>query len=45
MELFVTKNGNSWELLLTVVTESFVLDETGLLDLTLKGIEKFRLRQ
>ena len=45
MELFVTKNGNSWELLLTVVTESFVLNETGLLDLTLKGIEKFRLRQ
>ena len=41
----MTKNGNSWELLLTVVTESFVLNETGLLDPTLKGIEKFRLRQ
>ena len=24
MELFVTKNGNSWELFLTVVTESFI---------------------
>ena len=29
---FVTKMGNSWKLLLTVVTESFVLNVTGLLD-------------
>ena len=45
MELFVTNNGNSWELVLTVVAESFVLNVTGVLDPTLKGIDKFRLRQ
>ena len=28
MELFMTKKGNSWELLLAVVTESFVLNMT-----------------
>ena len=44
MGLFVTKNGNSWELLLTVVTDSFVLNVTGLLDPTLKGVDKFKLR-
>ena len=36
---------NNWELLLAVVTISLVLDVTGFLDLTLKHIEKFRLRQ
>ena len=45
MEFFVTKNGNSWELFLTGVTESFVLIVTELLDPTLKSIDKFRLRQ
>ena len=39
------KNSNSWELLLNVVTESFVLNVTGLVDLTLKRIDKIRLRQ
>ena len=39
------KNGNSWELVLTVVAESFVLNVTGVLDPTLKSIDKFRLRQ
>ena len=34
-----------WTLLLTVVTESFVLNVTGVLDLTLKCINEFRLRQ
>ena len=29
---FVTKIGNSWKLLLTVVTESFILNVTGFLD-------------
>ena len=38
MQLFETKNRNSWEVLLTVVTESFLLNLTGLLDPTLKGI-------
>ena len=37
--------GNGWKLLLTVVTESFVLNVTCLLDPTLKCINKFRLRQ
>ena len=32
-------------MLLPVVTESFVLSVTGVLDLTLKHIGKFRLRQ
>ena len=41
----MAKIGNSWELLETVVTESFVLNATGLLDPTLKLIDKFRLRQ
>ena len=45
MELFVIKKGNSWELLLTVVTESLVLNVKGLLDPTLKRVDKFRLRQ
>ena len=40
---FVTKNDNSWELLLTDITDSFALNVTGLLDLILKGIDKFRL--
>ena len=31
MELFVTKDGNSWELLLIVVIDSFVLNVIGLL--------------
>ena len=30
--------GNGWKLLLTVVTKSFILHVTGLLDLTLKSI-------
>ena len=41
MELFVTKNNNSWELMLIVVTESSELNVTGLLDLTLKHIDNF----
>ena len=45
MELFVTENGNSWELVLTVVTEHSVLNVTGLLDPTPKHIDKLRLRQ
>ena len=40
MELFVTKKGNSWKLLLTFVTLSFILNVTGLLDTTLKCIDK-----
>ena len=39
------KIGNGWKLLLTVVTLSFVLNVTGLLDRTLKLIDEFRLRQ
>ena len=41
MELFVTKNNSSWELMLIVVTESSELNVTGLLDLTLKHIDNF----
>ena len=37
--------GNGRKLLMTVVTESFVLNVTGLVDWTLKHIDKFRLRQ
>ena len=44
MKLFVKKNDNRWELLVTVVTESFVLNVTGFLEPTLKGIDKYRLR-
>ena len=45
-ELFVTKIfENSWKLLLNAVTESFVLNVTGLLDPILKHIGKFRLRK
>ena len=44
MELFVRKNGYII-MLMTVVTESFVLNVTGLLDWTLKHIDKCRLRQ
>ena len=36
---------NNREMLMTVVTESFVLNVTGLLDWTLKHIDKCRLRQ
>ena len=39
------KNGNSWELLLTVVTDSFTLNVTRCLDPTLKYIDNFRIRQ
>ena len=45
MEFFVTKKGNSWKLLFTVVIESFVLNVAGLLDPALKDIDKFRLNQ
>ena len=46
MALFLTKKiGNSWKLLLTVVIDSFILNVTGLLNLTLKHIDKFRLVQ
>ena len=38
MGLFVTKIGNSWKLLLTVVTESLAVNVTGLLDQILKHI-------
>ena len=38
------KIGNGWKLL-AVVTKSFVLNVTGLLDPTLKSIDKMRLRQ
>ena len=38
MELFLTKIGNSWKLLWTVVKETFTLNVTGLLDQTLKHI-------
>ena len=34
-----------WKLLLTVATASFILNVTGLLDLIMKHIDKFRLRQ
>ena len=44
MELFVTKNGNSWELLLAVVSKNFVLNVTGLLDMALKCIDKFKIK-
>ena len=40
MALFVIKKGNSWKLLLTFVTLSFILNVTGLLDTTLKCIDK-----
>ena len=36
------KKGKSWKLLLILVTESFILYVAGLLDLTLKHIDKFR---
>ena len=39
------KTGNDWKLLLIVVTYSFVLNVTGLLDPNLKFIDKFRLSQ
>ena len=45
MELFVTKKGNDWKLLLTAATSRFVLNVTGLPDPTPKRIDKFRLRQ
>ena len=46
MALFVTKIGHSWKLLLTVVTESSVLNMAGLLDSTMKNVDKSRfLRQ
>ena len=35
------KIGNNWKLLLIVVTESSVLNTVGLLDVTLKDIDKF----
>ena len=35
------KIGNHWKLLLIVVTESSVLNTVGLLDVTLKDIDKF----
>ena len=37
MQLFQKKRGNSWKLLLTVVTENLVLNLTGLQDPTLKN--------
>ena len=37
------KKDNSWELLLNVSTESFFLNVTGLVDLTLKHIDELRL--
>ena len=45
IDVFATKNGNSWKMLLTVITESFVLNVTRLLDPTLKCIYKSRFRQ
>ena len=36
--------GNGRKLIMIVVTESFFLNVTGLLDWTLKHIDKFRLR-
>ena len=42
---FVTNHGNSWELVLTVVTDSSMLNVMGPRDPTLKRIDKFRLRQ
>ena len=39
------KIGNNWKLLLTAVTQTFKRNLTGLLDLTLKQINNFRLRQ
>ena len=41
----MTKIGNSWKLLLTLLTEDFVLNVTGLLDPTWTGISQFRLKQ
>ena len=41
----MTKNCNSWQLLLTVATDSFVLNVIGLLDSTLNSINKLRLRK
>ena len=41
IKLFVTKIGNSWKRLLTVVTENFVLNVTGLLDPIMKHVDKF----
>ena len=38
------KTDNSWKLLLTVATESFVLNVTVLLDLTLKHVAEFCLK-
>ena len=40
MQNFCEKNDNSWELLL----QSSILNVKGLLDPTLEGIDKFRLR-
>ena len=37
------KIGNSWKLPLTIVTENFLLNMAGLLDPTLKDIDKLRL--
>ena len=45
VEPFIAKNGNNWELFLTVVTGSFVSNVTGLIEPTLKHIDKFRFRQ
>ena len=45
MELSVIKNCNSWQLLLIVATDSFVLNVIGLLDSTLNIINKLRLRK
>ena len=41
---FDKKIGNSWKLLLIVVTESFILNVMRLLDPTLKHKDKFRLQ-
>ena len=45
MEHRMWSSGNSWKLLLTVVTESFVLNVTGLLSPTLKHVDTFSLSQ
>ena len=37
------RKGNSWKLLLTVVTEIFLLKVTGLLDPSPKNVHKFRV--
>ena len=42
MELSVIKIGNRWKYLFTSVAENFVLNVSGLLDPTLKQIDKFR---